>query len=151
MILVQISALGIFLYFCGVLGEQQALFEDVKEFKPVAVKCIASEKIEYGLYRNRRKWFQNTYEYVVNEKTYTRVYYAERTVGKDKILYYNPNNPEILSKYSSYSAAVIGNFGWILLASLAQGVVIVYVLRVAKKMNNKTYLQEATNSIEDFD
>ena len=103
-------------------SEQQALFNDTKEFKPVTVKCIVSEKHQYSTVRRRKStWYTNTYEYIVNEKTYTRVYYAEQTPGKDKLLYYNPNDPEVLSEYSNYSAAVFDNFGWILLAGFAQG------------------------------
>ncbi len=148
MIFIQLNAIGIFIYFCGVLGEQQALFNDAKEFKPVSVKCVASEKQQHSTVNRRNAtWYENTYEYLVNDKTYTRVYYAEQTPGEDKLLHYNPNNPEVLSKYSSYSAAVMSNFGWILLAAFAQGIVVVYVLRVVKNMNNKTYLHEATNRV----
>ncbi|MBO5087042.1 MAG: hypothetical protein J6C01_00080 [Lachnospiraceae bacterium] len=147
MIFIELNAIGIFLYFCGVLGEQQALFKDAKEFKPVTIKCVASEKNQYRTVKRQTTWYENTYEYLVNEKTYTRVYYAENTPGKDKLMYYNPNNPEILSEYSSYSTAVIDNFGWILLSALAQGIVVVYALRVVKKMNNNTYLHDATQSV----
>ncbi len=156
-IFIQMVVIGIFVHFCWVLGGQQALFNDVKEFKPVTVKCVMSERQQHStVNRSNTSWYTNKYEYVVSEKTYTRVYYGEQTPGEDKLMYYNPNDPEVLSEYSSYSAAMISNLGWILLSAFGQGVVVVYILRVMKNMNNKTYLKEATNHVgvvieDDFD
>ncbi|MBE5941989.1 MAG: hypothetical protein E7264_05535 [Lachnospiraceae bacterium] len=121
--------------YCVVLGEQSKLFQDVDEFLPAKATCIESDRRRYGSYRNRRTRYNNTYRYTVNEQTYTVTYYSERWRGSDKVLYYNPTNPNVVSKYSSYADAATGNAIWIIFVVIGQSVIIFFAVKATRGQN----------------
>ncbi len=130
--MIQILSIAAFFHYCEVLGRQKGVFEEVKEFNAVEVKCVSIDKTDFNM-RGRSALYTNEYQYVVDGETYTKILYAERTPGKNTVWYYNPKNPEIISRYKSYSHAKSENFKWVILASLGQAIVVIYVLRKINK------------------
>lgn len=136
--------------YCVVLGEQSKLFQDVDEFLPAKATCIESDRRRYGSYRNRRTRYNNTYRYTVNEQTYTVTYYSERWRGSDKVLYYNPTNPNVVSKYSSYADAATSNAIWIIFVVIGQSVIIFFAVKATHGQN--TYQEQSVGVVlgDDF-
>lgn len=126
--------------YCIVLGDQSVLFQEVKEFLPTNATCIESDRRSYGTGRRRRVSYTNKYQYTVNEETYTVTYYGQRRRGRDKILYYNPTDPNIVSNYSSYGDAAARNAIWIIFVVLGQSVVIFFAVKAIRE--NKGYNSE---------
>ena len=144
MFILEIIAIGTFVYFCCVLGEQKAKFSEVDEFKSVFLNCTETEKYKIGtIRRGRRTVYSNKYEYVVDGETYTVVFYAETAPGNQKVMYYNPNDPKILSKFKTYSEAISGCYIWIILSALSQGIVVIYILRCVNKQKDKKNIEKA--------
>ena len=139
-----------FIRYCVVLGDQSVLFREVEEFLPANATCIQSNKRSYGSGRNRRVSYTNTYQYIVKEESYTVTYYGERRRGSDRILYYNPTNPEITSKYSSYADAVASNAIWIILVVIGQSVIIFFAVKSIR--GQRTYQKESVGVVlgDDF-
>ncbi len=149
MFILEIIAIGTFVYFCCVLGEQKALFSDVDKFKSVILNCIESDKYVVGtIKRGRRTVYRNTYEYVVDGETYAVEFHAENAPGKQKVMYCNPNDPKILSKFKNYSEAISGCYIWIILSALSQGIVVVYILRYVNKQKDKKNIEKARRMAE---
>ncbi|MBR3834355.1 MAG: hypothetical protein IKJ73_08550 [Lachnospiraceae bacterium] len=131
-IILQMAVIGVFVHCCWVLGQHKSLYEEVEEFEAVKVECVHREKSTYRTVKSKLTLYTNTYEYVVDGVTITKVESGERKPGESKYMYYNPNNPEILSEYKSYSDAIKSLSGWIVLASFIQGVIIVLIIRAVK-------------------
>lgn len=135
--------------YCIVLGDQSVLFQDVEEFLPTNATCIESDRRRTGSRRNRRTTYTNTYRYTINEETYTVTYYGEKRRGKDRILYYNPTNPDIVSKYSSYADAAASNAIWIMFVVIGQSVIIFFAVKAIR--GNKNYDTETTGVVIEDD
>lgn len=130
--------------YCIVLGDQSVLFQEVEEFLPTNATCIESDRRSYGTGRRRRVSYTNKYQYTVNEETYTVTYYGQKRRGKDRILYYNPTNPDIVSKYSSYADAATRNAIWIIFVVIGQSVVIFFAVKAIRE--NKGYNSETATA-----
>ncbi len=135
--------------YCIVLGNQSILFREVEEFLPTNATCIESDKRTYGSGRNRSVSYTNTYQYTVKEEIHTVTYYGENRRGKDRILYYNPINPDVVSKYSSYADAAASNAIWIMFVVIGQSVIIFFAVKAIRE--NKGYVTETAGVVIEDD
>ena len=120
------------------LNDYKALYQDVKEFTPTHATCIDSDYRSRS--RHRSSSYTNTYQYIVDNQTYTVTYKGERSRGSSTTLYYNPNNPSLVSKYANYEEARANNVLWFVFALVGQGVIIFFAVKAVR--------QQKENSIE---
>ncbi len=148
--LLQVWVIIALVRYCVVLGEQSKLFQEVEEFLPAKATCIESDRNAYGTGRRRRVRYNNKYQYTVNDKKYTVTYYSQKRRGRDRILYYNPTNPDIVSNYSSYADAAASNAIWIMFVVIGQSVVIFFAVKAMRGQN--TYQEESVGVVlgDDF-
>ncbi len=132
----QIYVFTTFIQYYLVMQYQTILFRDVDQFFPANATCVSSARKSTGTRRHRRVRYTNTYRYEVEGITYTKILSGEKRKGKDRIIYYNPTNPEIISYYSNYTDAALGESVKIIIAVIGQGVIIFFAVKAIREQKH---------------
>ena len=148
LIFLQMWVITTFMQYYIVMQYQSILFRDVDQFLPANATCVSSARKTTGTRRNRRVSYTNTYRYEVQGTTYTKILSGEKRKGSDRVIYYNPTNPEIMSYYSNYADATMGQSVKIILAVIGQGVIIFFAVRAIRGQKNVS-LESSGVIIED--
>ncbi len=148
LVFLQLWVITTFMQYYIVMQYQSVLFRDVDQFLPANATCVSSARKTTGTRRNRRVSYTNTYRYEVQGTTYTKTLSGEKRKGSDKLIYYNPTNPEIISYYSNYADAAMGQSVRIILAVIGQSVIIFFAVRAIRGQKNAS-LESSGIIIED--
>lgn len=146
----QMWVITTFMQYYFVMQYQSILFRDVDQFLPANATCVSSARKTTGTRRHRRVSYTNTYRYEVQGTTYTKILSGEKRKGKDRVIYYNPTDPEIISYYSNYKDAALGESVKIILAVIGQSVILFFVVKSIR--GQKTYQKESAGVVlgDDF-
>ncbi len=131
--IVQIWIIIAFASYAVKLSEYKKLYQDVKEFTPISATCVNSDRSYSRSGRHRRTRYKNTYQYVVDNQEYRVTYWNESSRGTSRILFYNPMNPDICSKYQNYEEASSKNGIIIIFALFGQAIIIFFVVKALYK------------------
>lgn len=148
LIFLQMWVITTFMQYYIVMQYQSILFRDVDQFLPANATCVSSARKTTGTRRHRRVSYTNTYSYEVQGTTYTKTLSGEKRKGSDRVIYYNPTNPEIMSYYSNYADAAMSQSVKIILVVIGQGVIIFFVVRAIRGQKNVS-IAESSSIIED--
>ena len=148
LVFLQLWVITTFMQYCIVMQYQSVLFRDVDQFLPANATCVSSARKTTGTRRHRRVSYTNTYRYEVQGITYTKILSGEKRKGSDRVIYYNPANPEIISYYSNYTDAAMSQSVRIILAVIGQGVIIFFAVRAIRGQKNAS-LESSGVIIED--
>lgn len=142
----QFIALVILLFFFITYGTADEEYEDGVEYLPVAVTWTNSEenvetyKVRNGknITRTRtRTVYSNYCSYTVNGTEYTKCLEKQSesvTPGTQETWYYNPNNPTMISQYSSMKEQMASvNYLWIFFGIFQILAIVLIVLFVKKR------------------
>lgn len=124
---------GLILFFAAISGTVKCakLFKG-KDFLPIEAECINSEhrwQHRRGR-RGSRKVYDNEFSYEVNGETYTVTFYSEPSpmTGETGTLYYDPNDPEVVSPYRNIADWFMSTGMYLyLFAVLVEGVGLIIV------------------------
>ncbi len=130
------------------LNDYKELYQDVKEFAPTHATCIDSDYRSRS--RHRSSSYTNTYQYVVDNQIYTVTYKGERRRGSSRTLYYNPNNPSLVSKYANYEEARANNVLWFVFVVIVQGVIIFFAVKAMQKQKEEEIGNSSVVITDDF-
>ena len=148
-IMLQIFIIVILISNCLGLSNAKKLYQGVDKFEPVSATLINSiEKRKIGgKGRATRIRYNNKYYYEVDGNSYTVVFYDERSKGRDRTLYYNPNNPNVCAKYSTYNEYASHNSDGFLLFIIGQAIVVVLFVVAISSQRNEKLIQKSSGVV----
>lgn len=156
--LLQIIAIILFLISYLNTAAEKEMFQGVSEFIPVKAICVSSKKNSSYTYRYRWNYYEgynNKYNYEVNGQNYVVTYYNEPfdKSGKEMMLYYHPERPDICSKYQTYSSARAHYSLYTLVGMIIQGIIIFFAFRAMSRDKEQRIINENHGVVlrDDFD
>lgn len=148
LLVIQVLAITCFYISFSGLFPERMLFDGSTTFLPASALVVDCEAVD----TRHGTRYDNTYQYEVNGQKFTKTL-REYSRNNWRFLYYNPDDPQQCSVYSSYAEAkhkfsIYTNIGLVL-----QGIVLVFGLRTLIKTKKELVIRQSGGVVlnDDFD